>query len=95
MKNIRINAVLLLAGALLLVSCAGAVQKAIPPEKQCATAADCVKAQCCHAADAVNKAYAPDCSGVFCTMECRPGTLDCAQGDMQCLQGKCTAVINE
>ncbi len=97
-------AVLLLTSLLLLVSCTSSFQNPfpqenlplpIPLEKYCSTAEDCVKAQCCHATDAVNKAYAPDCSDVFCTMECAAGTLDCGQGEMQCLQGTCTAVINE
>ena len=41
-------------------------------ELSCATDADCVPAACCHATSAVNKDTAPDCSRVFCTMECQP-----------------------
>ena len=76
--------------ALLLVSCS----PAIPSQKSCSSDADCMKATCCHAKDAVNSKYAPDCSGQICTMDCEPDTLDCGQGSIQCLEQQCTAVIS-
>ncbi len=71
-----------------LVSCTN-----LPPEKQCTTASDCVPAQCCHATEAANANYAPDCTEMFCTAVCEPGTLDCGQGDIQCLSGECRVVL--
>lgn len=74
---------------LFLVSCTTAP----PSQVYCASDADCVPAECCHATSAVNKENAPDCSAVFCTMDCQPGTLDCGQGEVKCMDGKCTAVL--
>lgn len=73
-----------------LISC---TTSEIPPEKQCSVDEDCVPAECCHPTDVVNKNYAPDCAGIFCTMDCQGGTLDCQQGEIKCLQGECQAVI--
>ena len=73
-----------------LVSCTS-----VPPEKVCSAAEDCVKATCCHATEAVNKEFAPDCAGQFCTMECVPKTLDCQQGKVQCVKGGCEVVLND
>ena len=60
----------------------------IPPE--CKTDADCVPAQCCHATKCVPKSAAPDCEGVFCSQECRPGSIDCG-GRCICVKGRCKA----
>jgi len=59
----------------------------LPPE--CDEDSDCVKAQCCHAADCIIKEKRPDCSTVFCNQECVPGTLDCG-GGCACVYGRCT-----
>ena len=66
-----------------------------PSDKQpvCMSDSDCVPAQCCHAVSCVPKASAPNCSGVFCTQECRPNTLDCGQGRCRCIEGRCVAEI--
>jgi len=56
----------------------------------CNSDEDCVPASCCHATDCVSKDQAPDCTDVFCTMECRPGTLDCG-GRCVCEDNKCVA----
>jgi hypothetical protein len=58
----------------------------------CEKDSDCVAAQCCHATGAVNRNYAPKCTGVFCTLECRPGTLDCGAGALKCVDKKCAVV---
>lgn len=55
----------------------------------------CVPAQCCHAHSCVLKNSAPDCSDVFCTMECRDGTMDCGAGHCDFVDGKCGVVWNE
>lgn len=65
----------------------------VPRERLCVKDADCVPSACCHPEDAVNRAYAPDCSLVECTQECRPGTIDCNQGEIKCLNNECKAVI--
>lgn len=61
--------------------------------KLCTKDDDCVPATCCHPNDAVNKAHAPDCRGLGCTMMCEPGTIDCGQGAIKCLENQCKAVI--
>lgn len=77
--------------SVILTACA--TKPSVPAEKFCESDADCVPAQCCHPDDAVNKDYAPDCSEVFCTMECRPGTIDCGQGEIRCVEKECQAVL--
>ncbi|HLC97247.1 MAG TPA: hypothetical protein VJC21_00480 [Candidatus Nanoarchaeia archaeon] len=67
----------------------------ISPEKSCSSAADCVPASCCHARDAVNQEYKPDCSEALCTAVCEPGTLDCGQGEIECRKGACAVVVTE
>lgn len=64
-----------------------------PAEKSCNADNDCLPAQCCHTADAVNKENSPDCSGVLCTTDCQPGTIDCGQGEIKCVSGECKAVM--
>ncbi len=76
--------------SIFLISC---TPQDIPPEKLCESDDECVAASCCHSTDAVNKDHRPDCSNVFCTMECKPGTLDCGQGEIRCIDNKCTAVL--
>lgn len=63
-------------------------------EKQCIQDSDCVANECCHAKDAVNKQYAPDCKSVMCTMSCEAETLDCGQGKVSCGQGECRVVMS-
>ena len=63
------------------------LRERLPPE--CDEDADCVPAQCCHAADCIIKEKRADCSKVACTMDCRPGTLDCG-GSCGCIGGRCT-----
>ncbi len=60
----------------------------------CESDADCVPAECCHPSACVNKEFAPDCSNVYCTMECRPGTMDCGQGYCACVNHTCQAIIS-
>ncbi|MFW6051179.1 MAG: hypothetical protein ACODAU_08390 [Myxococcota bacterium] len=60
----------------------------------CETDADCVPASCCHASACVAADDAPDCDGVFCTQECRGGTIDCGGGCV-CDEGRCTAELND
>lgn len=59
----------------------------LPPE--CDEDSDCVPAQCCHAADCIIKEKRTDCSNVFCTQVCLPGTIDCG-GSCACVYGRCT-----
>ncbi|MFP4119348.1 MAG: hypothetical protein ACLFTH_04810 [Candidatus Woesearchaeota archaeon] len=59
---------------------------------ECSADADCVPASCCHPTACVPAEQAPECSDVFCTEECRPGTLDCGQGSCSCMDGHCEAV---
>lgn len=80
----KIVMILLLTVSVLVISCTPAVE-------QCSVDADCVPAQCCHPTGAVNKADAPDCSGVLCTAVCE-GSLDCGAGEIKCLSKRCTIV---
>lgn len=68
--------------------------RTIIPEKKCVQDTECVAATCCHAKDAVNKQYAPNCKSAICTMSCEPETLDCGQGNVKCTQGECSVVLN-
>ncbi len=81
---------MLLLLMLFAVSCSS-----VPLEKQCSADSDCIKASCCHASDAINKLYGPDCGGQFCTAECVPGTLDCGQGEVRCVKGGCKVLMKE
>lgn len=58
----------------------------------CQIDSDCVPATCCHATACVLKQNAPNCEGIMCTMECRPGTIDCYGGCL-CENGSCKANI--
>ena len=62
-------------------------------DEECSIDSDCVPASCCHADSCTAKLNAPDCSGIFCTMECKPMTIDCNQGECKCIKGVCEAVI--
>ena len=61
--------------------------------KHCLRDEDCVPAQCCHPTDCVNVENRPNCEGIVCTMECRPGTMDCGQGYCACVENQCKAII--
>ncbi|HEU4537662.1 MAG TPA: hypothetical protein VFS00_26260 [Polyangiaceae bacterium] len=61
----------------------------------CATDADCVPAECCHASTCGSAAKKPDCSDTMCTRECRPGTFDCGGGGCACRNGRCQAELRE
>ncbi|MBS3087627.1 hypothetical protein J4226_03460 [Candidatus Pacearchaeota archaeon] len=56
---------------------------------------DCVAASCCHAVECIGIANAPDCSGTFCTMECKDGAMDCGAGHCGVVDGKCGVVWDE
>jgi len=53
---------------------------------------ECVPASCCHATECVLVSEAPNCDGVFCSMNCEPGTLDCGQGHCEFLDNECGVV---
>jgi len=59
---------------------------------ECSADGDCVAESCCHASSCVAKENAPICSGIKCTMDCRPGSLDCG-GSCLCENGKCVAKL--
>ncbi|MCK4492239.1 MAG: hypothetical protein KAU03_06420 [Candidatus Altiarchaeales archaeon] len=54
----------------------------------CSQDSDCVPEQCCHPTSCVNKKFAPDCSGIACTMVCQ-GSIDCGAGRCICKDNKC------
>ncbi|MFH0869198.1 MAG: hypothetical protein V1839_03150 [archaeon] len=60
----------------------------------CKSDSDCVPASCCHATAALNKTFAPNCTGVACTLDCQSRTIDCG-GKVKCANGKCKAVFAE
>lgn len=59
----------------------------------CETDADCVPAECCHAAACVAATRAPSCGDAMCTLDCRYGTLDCGGGCV-CFEGRCAARLS-
>ncbi|MAG38895.1 hypothetical protein CMO90_02295 [Candidatus Woesearchaeota archaeon] len=75
--------------SILIVSC----QNDILEELKCDSDDDCVQASCCHADSCVNKDFKPECTGILCSMDCKPGTMDCGQGRCGCESNKCTAII--
>lgn len=86
MKKIIMLAVLIVS--LFLIAC-------VPEEKQCNEDVDCAPSVCCHASDAVNRDFAPDCAGQLCTAECVSGTIDCGQGQVECFDNECQVTWNE
>jgi len=83
-KVMRVMVLAIMCLVAFLISCT-------PVAEQCSVDADCVPAQCCHPAGAVNKADGPDCSGVLCTMSCE-GPLDCGAGEVKCVSKHCAVV---
>ncbi len=80
------------------VPTASASYAASPPHvdagsSDCASDADCVPAECCHARTCVVAAKRPACAGARCTMECRGGTFDCGGGGCVCQEGRCVAEL--
>jgi len=65
----------------------------VPKDAECSKDLDCVKATCCHPDSCVPAGEAPNCEGMMCTMECKPGTLDCGQGSCKCINNECKAVL--
>lgn len=60
-------------------------------ETACMQDNDCVPAQCCHPTSCINAAYAPNCTGVVCTLSCE-GPIDCGAGHCGCVNGTCSVV---
>jgi hypothetical protein len=85
---------LLIVLVLFLESCTSVNEKDATGDsmKKCIEDDDCVADQCCHAKEAVNKAYAPECKSVMCTMSCEPDTIDCGQGKVACVDKKCSVI---
>lgn len=73
----------------------GDIKIAPPPSQMyCENDEDCIPAQCCHPTFCVNKAV--NCIGIFCTEECRAGTMDCGCGSCICKDNRCVVSwINE
>lgn len=87
MKLLFIAAVLIVS----VIAVSGCISQPAPQEKlKCAADSECVPATCCHANSTVNIANKPDCTGAFCTLECRGGTLDCGCGTPACINGQCS-----
>jgi hypothetical protein len=82
----------ILALVCMLVLVSGCVQS--QESDYCAVDSDCVPAQCCHPKSCVNINHSPNCTGIYCSLECAPGTLDCGQGRCECIGNKCEAVID-
>ena len=62
-----------------------------PYKSYCEFKEDCIPATYCHADSAVNKYYAPNCSGMLCTTECT-GPLDCGAGYIDCIRNHCVII---
>ena len=92
MKEIYFT-ILLMVILFLFVGCAEEPDDTIPEEKNCNVDSDCAPASCCHAASCVNIDLKPDCTGIMCTMDCKPNTMDCGQGKCVCQDNECIAEI--
>jgi len=53
---------------------------------------NCVVASCCHASECVWESEAPDCGGIFCSMNCIGGSMDCGAGHCEIVDEKCGVV---
>ena len=94
--NVKIALIVILAALLMAVvtfyNYKPYIEDSIP---ECGNDIECVPEQCCHPISCVPKAQEPDCTDVFCTEVCEPGTMDCGQGYCECKKGVCTAVIEQ
>lgn len=91
-------AVALKVFAVVLVLCIvlGCESPSMPAQSSkggCSSDKDCAPASCCHPDSCVPAVSGPECAGVLCTMDCRPGTMDCGAGRCVCQAGACKAVI--
>jgi len=87
--------IIVLALLFLMIGCSPPNQQNNPQDvKECTTSSDCIPASCCHASSCVPKEKAPNCSDMFCTLECTPNTLDCNQGFCSCINNKCQVNFN-
>jgi putative hemolysin len=59
------------------------------PKTTCQSVNDCVPEFCCHSSTCVDLEHKPNCTDIFCTQECMPGTMDCGQGHCVCLNNTC------
>ncbi|RLI88347.1 MAG: hypothetical protein DRO76_00555 [Candidatus Altiarchaeales archaeon] len=75
---------ILIMGIILIPGC---IEEKINRD-QCTKDSDCVPEQCCHPTSCVNKRFAPNCSGIMCTMVCQ-GPIDCGAGRCVCKDNKC------
>lgn len=62
-------------------------------EFECKEDNECVPATCCHPNSCVSVSKSPNCSGIYCTAVCEPGTLDCGQAKCGCVNNKCQAIF--
>ncbi len=85
MKKLLFVSVLI--GLFFLVSCTNT-------QKSCTLDSDCVSTTCCHALDAINQEFGPNCAGQLCSQECVPETIDCGQGEIKCIEKECQVVLN-
>lgn len=85
-----------LAAIIIIVAAVGLAILFLAPKAatKCGFDIDCRPATCCHPDSCVPQPEAPDCAGVLCTMDCRPGTMDCGQGHCECINGDCQAVFS-
>ena len=88
----KLGIMLVIASLIVLSGCQEPYGDITVPE--CASDAECVPATCCHASECVHISNAPDCEGMFCSMECVDGTMDCGQGRCVCDNGVCKAQFN-
>lgn len=61
---------------------------AVDSPEYCEVDSDCVPEQCCHPTSCVNKKFAPNCGGIFCTEVCQ-GPIDCGAGKCVCMDNMC------
>jgi hypothetical protein len=62
---------------------------------KCEVDIDCFAGECCHPRFCINGFDRPNCREVFCTQDCRKGTMDCSCGSCVCVNGKCGVKLSE
>lgn len=87
-KKYKLIIFLLFAVVILTVSYSLFTRTKIPPEKYCEYDDECKPDKCCHAENAINTKFAPNCTGIGCTKDCRT-ILDCQFGKPVCIDNVC------
>ena len=95
MNNRGLIGKIIIGGVLLIVGFFWFVSEMGGEDEKMVLNESCVPASCCHPTACVWESERPDCSDVFCTMECVEGSMDCGAGRCEVVDGSCEVFWNE